>query len=224
MIDKRVETMEAALDGLDDGARVMVSGFAGAGFPVTLVRALEARDAGDLTILVNSVRIVEDHAPRLFTERRVARVISSAARGRQKGPTVFEQRWLAGEIDLELVPQGSFVERIRAGGAGIPAFFTPTGAGTALAEGREVRQFDGLECVLEHALRADFALLRADRANRWGNVSFRGSQQNFAPAMASAATTTVVEVATISDEPLDPHAVDISGIFVQRLIQAADAR
>ena len=224
MIDKRVETLAAALAGLGDGARVMVSGFAGAGFPTTLVRTLEAAAAADLTLIVNSLRIVETHAPRLFRDRRVTRAICSGARSRGAGTACFERNWAAGELELELVPQGSFVERIRAGGAGISAFFTPTGTDTRLAEGKEVREFDGKPCVLEHSIRADFALIRGHRADRWGNVAFKGSQMNFAPAMASAAETTVVEVDRIDTEPLDPHRVDIAGIYVQRVIQAPDGR
>ena len=218
MIDKRVASMEAALAGLGSGARVMVNGFGGAGLPVALIKALAAGGAGDLTVIVNSLRMIEIHAPELFEARRIRAAISSAARSRGAGTARFERQIFDGELALELVPQGSLVERIRAGGAGIPAFFTPTGAGTRLAEGKEIRDFDGRPCVLEYAIRADFALIRAERADRWGNISFTGTQLNFASAMATAAETTVVEVAELSDDPLDPHAVDIAGIFVQRVV------
>ena len=123
-----------------------------------------------------------------------------------------------------MVPQGTFAERIRAGGAGLPAFYTPTGAGTPLGEGKEVRDFGGQPCVLETALRADLAIMRAHTADRFGNISFRGTQANFGPAMASAATIAAVEVDHICDEPLDPHAIDIPGIYVQRVVAIADAR
>jgi 3-oxoacid CoA-transferase A subunit len=129
-----------------------------------------------------------------------------------------------GTLELELVPQGTFAERMRAGGAGIPAFYTPTGFGTKLTEGKESREFDGRQCVLETALTADFALMRADVADRWGNVSFRGTQSNFGPAMAMASRIAVVEVERISDEPLPSNAIDIPGIFTQRIIAVADER
>lgn len=224
MIDKRVDSTEAALAGLADGARIMVSGFGGAGLPVALVKAVEASGVGGLTLILNSLRFVETYAPRLFEERRVARAICSAARGRGAEPSRYETQYFGGELELELVPQGTFSERMRAGGAGIPAFFTPTGVDTSLAEGKEMREFEGRPCVLETAIRADFALLRADRADRWGNISFRGTQGNFAPAMAMAATTAVAEVSRIEDEPLPPNAIDIPGIYVQRVIQLADER
>lgn len=224
MIDKRVSTVEAALDGLSDGASLMLSGFGGAGFPVALVRAVERLGVCDLTLIMNTLRFVESYAPRLFQERRVRRAVCSAARGRGEQPTSFERQLLAGELEIELVPQGTFSERIRAGGAGIPAFYAPAGIGTPLAEGRETREFDGRSYLLETALRGDFALMRAHLADRWGNVAFRGSQMNFAPGMAAAARITVVEVDRIEAEPLPPHAIDIPGIYVQRVIALADER
>ncbi len=219
MIDKRVSGVAAALEDLESGARVMVNGFGGAGLPIALVKGLGAGGAGGLTIIANTLRMIESHAPELFAAHRVTGAIASAARSRGEGTAIFEQQIFDGALACELVPQGSFVERIRAGGAGIPAFYTPTGVGTELAEGREVREFDGRPCVLETAIRADFALLRADRADRWGNVACAGSQLNFAHAMASAATVTVVEVHEISAEPLPPHGIDIPGIFVQRIVE-----
>lgn len=224
MIDKRIENIETALEGITDGASVMISGFGGAGLPVVLIKALEAAPVGDLTLILNSLRFVETYAPSLFTDERVSKAISSAARGRGKDSSEYELQLEQGTLELELVPQGTFAERMRAGGAGIPAFYTPTGFGTKLTDGKEAREFDGRQCVLETALTADFALMRADVADRWGNVSFRGTQSNFGPAMAMASRVAVVEVDRISEEPLPPSAIDIPGIFTQRIIAVADER
>lgn len=224
MIDKRVETIEAAMDGISDGASVMISGFGGAGLPVVLIKALEALPVGNLTLILNSLRFIETYAPKLFADRRVVKAIASAARGRGRDSSEYELQMEQGLLELELVPQGTFAERMRAGGAGIPAFFTPTGAGTKLTEGKEMREFDGTPCVLETAISADFALMRATVADRWGNVAFRGTQSNFGPAMAMAARVAVVEVDEIQDEPLPADAIDIPGIFTQRIIAVPDAR
>jgi 3-oxoadipate CoA-transferase, alpha subunit len=217
-LGKSVASADEALADLGDGASVMISGFGGAGSPLALMRALERRRVRDLTVIINSVRHLYDAAPALFDERRVIRAICSAARGRGRAPVAFEEQWFAGSLEVELVPQGSFAERIRAGGAGIPAFFTPTGVGTDLAVGKEVREIGGRACVLEHALRADFAFLHADVADRFGNVVFRGSQANFGPAMAAAARVAVVEVGRLADTPLDPHRIDVPGIYVDRVV------
>jgi 3-oxoacid CoA-transferase A subunit len=224
MIDKRVDSIEAALAGLEDGASLMLSGFGGAGFPVALVRGVETKGVRRLTLIMNTLRLAQTYAPKLFDERRVVRGICSAARGREEELQSFERQYLAGEIEVEISPQGSFSERVRAGGAGIPAFYTPAGVGTTLAAGKDVREFDGRAYVLETALTADFALLRGHLADRWGNVVFRGTQGNFGPAMAAAARVTVVEVDRLSEEPLDPHRIDIPGIYVQRVIALPDGR
>lgn len=224
MIDKRVATTDAALAGLADGASLMLSGFGGAGFPVALVRAVERLGVRDLTLIMNTLRFVESYAPLLFTERRVRRAVCSAARGRGEEPSSFERQLFAGELEIELVPQGTFSERVRAGGAGIPAFYTQAGIGTPLAEGRETRDFDGRTYLLETALSADFALMRGHRADRWGNIAFRGSQMNFGYAMAAASEIAVVEVDRIEDEPLPPEAIDIPGIYVQRVVVLPDER
>ncbi len=224
MIDKRIDSIEQALDGLTDGASVMISGFGGAGLPVNLIQALDKTAARNLTLLLNSIRFIETYVPAMIGDRRVVKTICTAARGRGSEPALFERQIADGTLDLELVPQGTFAERLRAGGAGIRAFYTPTGIGTTLVEGKEVRDFDGTPCVLETALKADFALLRADVADHWGNIAFRGLQANFGPAMATAARVTVVEVTTIQDEPLDPAAVDIAGVYIDRIIELADSR
>jgi len=223
MIDKRVKTVEEALDGLGDGASIMVSGFGGAGVPFALIRALENMSAKDLTLILNGVRFVDGFAPRIFGNRRVRKVICSAARSRGKETSNYERQWLDGDLEIEMVPQGTFAERMRAGGAGIPAFFTPTGAGTDLAAGKEVREFGGRPCVLEPAITADFALIRAMRADRWGNVRFRGAQANFGPAMAMGARVTVVETGNATDEPIAPDDIHIPGIYVNRVIELEDA-
>ncbi len=224
MIDKRIATIDTAMDGITDGASVMISGFGGAGLPVVLIQALEAAPVGGLTLILNSLRFIETYAPRLITDRRVRKAIASAARGRGKEPSEYELQLEQGQLELELSPQGSLAERLRAGGAGIPAFFTPTGAGTKLTEGKESRDFDGRECVLETALTADFALMRAAVADRWGNIAFRGTQSNFGPAMAMASRIAVVEVDTVTNEPLPSDAIDIPGIFIQRVIAVPDGR
>ena len=219
MIDKRISSMELALAGLVDGARVMINGFGGAGTPLELIKGLEETGACELVLLLNSLRYVDSVAPRIFAERRVRGAVTTAVRAHGRATSNFEQQWLDGDLEVELVPQGTFVERIRAGGAGIAAFYTPTGIGTELAKGKEVREFDGKFYLLETALTADFALLRAARADRWGNISCRGTQANFGPAMATAATVTVVEVDEIVDGPLPPADIHIPGIFVQRVIE-----
>jgi 3-oxoadipate CoA-transferase, alpha subunit len=224
MIDKRIDTIEQALDGLFDGASIMIGGFGGSGLPIHLVRALGATSARDLTVILVSLRFIETHAPQLFLDRRVIKGICTAARSRGKKQSEYERQISAGLLELELTPQGTFAERLRAGGAGVPAFYTPTGAGTQMAEGKEMREFDGQTYLLETGLKADFALLRANVADRWGNVAYRGTQRNFGPAMAMAARTTVVEVDAISDEALSPEAVDIPGIFTQRIIALPDGR
>lgn len=224
MIDKRVPTVEAAIDGLTDGAVIMISGFGGAGVPLALVTALAQTSIRDLTLIINGIRHLDTCAPNLFGEHRVLKAICSAARGRGREPTLYERQWQAGELEVEMVPQGTFAERMRAGGAGIPAFYTPTAAGTPLGEGKETREFNGRPCVLETALTADFALMRGHCADRWGNIDFRGTQANFGPAMAAAARVTVVEVDQISDTPLPPDQIDVPGIYVQRVIALPDER
>ncbi len=224
MIDKRVATVEAALEGLTDGASIMISGFGGAGVPVALIQALAHTSVRDITMIINGIRHVDTCAPTIFGDHRVRKVVCSASRGQGREPTVYERQWQAGELEVEMVPQGTFAERLRAGGAGIPAFYTPTGAGTPLGDGKEVRDFNGRPCVLEAALTADFAFMRAHCADRWGNVDFRGTQANFGPAMAAAARTTVVEVETISETPIPSDQVDVSSIYVQRVIARPAAR
>ncbi len=222
MIDKRVDTLEAALDGIEDGSSILINGFGGTGVAFTLIGALERMSARNLTLIVNGIRHVDDIAPRIFGDKRVSRVICSAARSRGSNTANYERQWLDGTLEIEMVPQGSFAERIRAGGAGVPAFYTPTAVGTQLADGKEVREFKGRACVLETAITADFALIRAARVDRWGNARFRGAQGNFGLAMAMAATITVFETGNATTDPIAPDDIHIPGIYVDRVFEADD--
>ena len=220
MIDKRVDDLSTALRGLQSGASLMISGFGNAGIPANLVRALAPMGLSDLTLIINAIRRIDECDATLFDQKRIGHVVTTAFRGPGRTPANFEEQWQRGEVTLDIVPQGTFAERIRAGGAGITAFYTPTAAGTSLAEGREQRLFGGRMCVLEEALRADFALLRAQKADRYGNLFFRGTQSNFGSAMATAADITVVEVEEISEHTLPPNQVHLPGIYVDRVLQA----
>lgn len=215
-----VADIGGAMAGIGSGASIMISGFGKAGIPSNLVRALGAMDLSGLTLIMNAIRRIDECHPSLFTERRVDHVITTAFRGPDAVPARYEQQWQRGEMTLEILPQGTFAERIRAGGAGIPAFYSPTAVGTRLVEGREQRDFNGRTCVLEEALTADFTLLRAQKADRYGNLYFRGTQANFGTAMATAAQTTIVEVDEISETALPPEDVHLPGIYVQRVLQA----
>jgi 3-oxoacid CoA-transferase A subunit len=217
-IDKRVNSTAEALEGVADGATVFITGFGGAGFPNKLIRALRERGAKNLTLVVNSATHRYSLTHELIANDQVRKVICTAARGHDKEPSPFETRWMAHRIELEMVPQGSFTERIRAGGAGIPAFYTPVGFGTELANGKEVRRFGDRDYVLEHAISGDLALVRADTADRTGNLIFRYAQMNFGPVMATAAKLAVAEVRAISDEPLPHERVQLSGVYVDRVV------
>lgn len=219
MIDKRVATIAEAIADIGDGARIMLSGFGRIGVANALIRAVAESGAKDLTIIANGSGHHGSTQAELMDTGRVARLICSSARGRGKEPTPFEKLYHSGKIELELVPQGTLAHRIRAGGSGVPAFYTPAGAGTDLAKGKETRVFDGRDCVLQTALTADFALLRADRGDRWGNLTYRGTQANFGPAMAAAAKVTIAEVRqVVADGEIDPHHVRTPGIYVDRII------
>jgi 3-oxoacid CoA-transferase A subunit len=197
---------------------VLISGFGGAGFPNVLIRALRDRGSKDLTLVVNSATHRYSHTHELIEAGLVRKVICTAARGHSKEPSSFERLWMEGKIELECVPQGTFAERIRAGGAGIPAFYTPVGFGTELTRGKEVRSFDGREYVLEQAIKGDLALVRADAADRYGNLAFRYAQMNFGPVMATAARLAVAEVRAVLDEPMPHSRVQLPGIYVDRVV------
>jgi 3-oxoadipate CoA-transferase, alpha subunit len=217
-IDKRVTTAANALADVKDGAVVMVSGFAGAGFPNVLLEAL--RDVGPtgLTLVANSATHPLSLTHTLIEAGMVAKVIASAARGRGRDLSVFEEQWRDGKIELECVPQGNFSERIRAGGAGIPAFYTPVGYGTDLGADKEIREFKGRPCVLEQAIVGDLALIRGDVGDRFGNIRFRYAQMNFGIAMATACTTTVAEVREAADGAIPPDDVQLPSVYVNHVV------
>jgi 3-oxoadipate CoA-transferase alpha subunit len=218
MISKITATTEEAVADIADGSTVMIGGFGAAGQPVELIEALLDGGARDLVVVNNNAGNGDTGLAALLKARRVRKIICSFPR--QTDSHVFDALYRAGDIELELVPQGTLAERIRAAGAGIAAFFTPTGAGTILAEGKETREFDGRAFVLEPALHADFALVRALRGDRLGNLVYRKTARNFGPIMASAASTTIAQVSEIVDAgQLDPESVVTPGIFVDRLVR-----
>jgi len=217
-IDKRVNSAAEALADVADGATVLISGFGGAGFPNVLIRGLREAGPRDLTLVVNSATHRYSLTHELIEAGLVRKVICSAARGRGKELSAFERLWVAGKIELVCLPQGTFAESIRAGGAGIAAYYTPTGLGTELAAGKEVRRFDDRDYVLEPALKGDLALLRADTADRYGNLTFRYAQSNFGPVMAAAAKLAVAEVRAVLGEPIAHDRVQLPGIYVDRVL------
>ena len=218
MIDKTVATAPEAVADIRDGATVMIGGFGTAGMPSELIDALIAQGARDLTIVNNNAGNGEVGLAALLKAKRVRKIICSFPR--QTDSYVFDALYHAGEIELELAPQGNLAERIRAAGAGIGAFFTPTGYGTLLAEGKETREINGRNYVLEYPIGADFALIKALRADRWGNLVYRKTARNFGPIMAAAAKCTIAqvhEVVNLGD--LDPEVVVTPGIYVKRIVE-----
>ena len=220
MISKVVDSLRAAVAGVEDGATIMIGGFGNAGMPADLVDALLAQGATDLTIVSNNAGNGETGLAALLKAKRVKKIICSFPR--QTDSYVFDALYRAGEIEFELVPQGNLAERIRAAGAGIGAFFTPTGYGTLLANGKESRVIDGRHYVLEYPIRADLALIKAHKADRWGNLVYRKTARNFGPIMATAAACTVAQVDEIvALGELDAESIVTPGIFVQRVVAAA---
>ncbi len=217
MIDKTVPDVETAVAGIPDGATVMIGGFGRAGQPVELIDALIAHGAKDLTIVNNNAGNGDVGLAALLATKRVRKIVCSFPR--QSDSWVFDGLYRAGEIELELVPQGNLAERIRAAGAGIGAFFSPTGVGTELAVGKETREIRGRQYVLEHPIFADVALISARAADRWGNLVYRETARNFGPIMATAAATTVVQVDEIVPlGSIDPETVVTPGLFVDRVV------
>ncbi|WP_127129156.1 3-oxoacid CoA-transferase subunit A [Georgenia sp. SYP-B2076] len=215
MLQVTESTAEAVQD-IPDGATVMIGGFGTAGQPVELIDALIAQGATDLTVINNNAGNGDVGLAELIRLGRVRRIVCSFPR--QKDSWHFDAKYLAGEIELEVVPQGNLAERIRAAGAGIGAFFTPTGFGTLLAEGKETRRIDGRDYVLEHPIHADFALIKALRADRVGNLVYRKTARNFGPIMATAARTTVVQVSEVVETgAIDPEVVITPGVYVNRV-------
>ncbi|MFA5607095.1 MAG: 3-oxoacid CoA-transferase subunit A [Leucobacter sp.] len=217
MIDKTVATVAEAVAGIPDGATVMIGGFGRAGQPVELIDALIEQGASDLTIVNNNAGNGDVGLAALLAKGRVKKIVCSFPR--QVDSWVFDGLYRDGKIELELVPQGNLAERIRAAGAGIGAFYSPTAVGTELAEGKESREINGKTYLLEYPIHADFALISGLKADRWGNIVFRETARNFGPIMATAAATTVVQVDEIvSLGDIDPETVATPGIFVDRVV------
>ena len=220
MIDKFFASAEAALADIPNGATILIGGFGGAGQAVALIDALIAQGARDLTIVNNNAGNGDTGLAALIAAKRVRKILCSFPR--QADSHHFDRAYRAGEVELELVPQGTLAERIRAAGAGIGAFYTPTAFGTDLAKGKETRRIDGRDYVLEYPIHADYALIKAERADRWGNLVYRKTARNFAPIMAAAAKCTVVQVReTVELGALDPETVVTPGIFVQRVVKVS---
>ena len=221
MISKVRPDVAAAVSGIEDGATVLIGGFGRAGQPVELVEALLEQGACDLTVVSNNAGNGDHGIAALIGAGRVAKIVCSFPR--QSDSYVFDARYRAGEIELELVPQGNLAERIRAAGAGIGAFYTPTGVGTLVAEGKEVRTIDGRDHLLEYPLAGDYALISALHADRWGNLVYRKTSRNFGPLMAAAAATTIVQVDSVVElGALDPEAVVTPGLFVDRVVAVGE--
>src|SRR5436309_4415850 len=222
MVNKLFASPEAALADIPDGSTIMIGGFGNAGMPAELIDALVAQGARELTIVNNNAGNADAGLAALIAAKRVRKILCSFPR--QADSWHFDKAYRAGEIELELVPQGTLAERIRAAGAGIGAFFTPTAFGTLLAKGKETRRIGERDYVLEYPIPADYALVKADRADRWGNLSYRKTARNFGPIMAAAARCTVVQVREIVElGALDPEAVVTPGIFVKRLVKTASS-
>ncbi|MET0680787.1 MAG: 3-oxoacid CoA-transferase subunit A [Burkholderiales bacterium] len=217
MIDKITNSIEQAVADIGDGATIMIGGFGTAGMPSELIDALIAQDARDLTVVNNNAGNGDIGLAALLKTKRVKKIICSFPR--QADSYVFDALYRAGEIELELVPQGNLACRIEAAGAGLGAIFTPTGYGTLLAEGKETRTIDGRNYVLEYPIRADFALIKAHKGDRWGNLVYRKTARNFGPIMARAAKCTIAQVNEVVPlGALDPEAIVTPGIFVQRVV------
>jgi len=221
MINKVVDSMDAALAGVQDGDTVMIGGFGGAGQPSALIEALVEQGARDLVIVNNNAGNGENGLAALLKAKRVRKLLCSYPR--QVDSHVFDGLYRRGEIELELIPQGNLAERIRAAGAGIGAFFSPTGFGTQLAEGKETRRIGDRDYVLEMPIHADFALIMGEEADRWGNLTYRKTARNFGPIMAMAARVTVAQVhRVVALGEIDPERVVTPAVFVQRVIQVEE--
>ena len=221
MIDKRVTSAAEAVADIQDGSSIMIGGFGEAGSPIELIHALIDQGASDLTIISNNTGSGEVGLAALLKHRRVTKVICSFPK--TMNSTVFPELYREGFTELELVPQGTLAERIRAGGAGVDAFYTPTAVGTPLAEGKESRVFNGRECLLEYGLTADYTLIKGRTADLHGNVLYNKTARNFAPIMATAGNVTIVQVAELLPAgDIDPELVVTPGIFVDRLVEVTE--
>jgi 3-oxoacid CoA-transferase A subunit len=216
MIHKTVKNAEEAVADIPNGATLMMGGFGLSGIPENCISALLRKDVRDLTIVSNNAGVDEFGIGLFLKKRMVKKMISSYVGENDE----FERQLLSGELEVELVPQGTLAERIRAGGAGIPAFFTPAGVGTEVAEGKEIREFNGKLYLMETALTADFALVKAWKGDTAGNLIFKGTARNFNPMMATAGKITIAEVEELVPiGELDPNAIHTPGIYVQRIFQ-----
>jgi 3-oxoacid CoA-transferase subunit A len=215
-MDKRISTADAAIASLTDGATILMGGFGLCGIPENLIAAVRSKGTKNLTIVSNNAGVDDFGIGLLLQNRQVKKMVSTYV-GENK---LFEQLVLSGELQVELNPQGTLAERLRAGGAGIPAFYTPTGVGTMVAEGKETRDFDGRQYVLERAIRGDFAFVKAWKGDRWGNLIYRKTARNFNPMMAAAADYVVAEVEELVDPgQLPPDHIHTPGIFVDVILQ-----
>ncbi len=222
MINKIVPSLEAAVADIRDGSTILIGGFGGAGMPSALMSALIAQGAKELTVVNNNAGNGDTGLAALIAAKQVRKIICSFPRQADSGH--FDKAYRSGELELELVPQGTLAERIRAAGAGIGAFFTPTAFGTQLAEGKETRRIGDRDYVLELPIHADYALIKADRGDRWGNLTYRMTARNFGPIMASAAKCTIAQVReTVELGELDPESVVTPGIFVKRVVKTGAA-
>src|SRR5262245_33482800 len=217
-MNKVVPDAQTALRDVPDGAVILSGGFGLSGNPENCIRELARRQVMNLTIVSNNCGTTEKGLGVLLAQGQVKKMISSYV-GENK---IFEQQFLSGQLEVELCPQGTLAERIRAGGAGVEAFFTPTGYGTKVADGKETREINGKRCVLEHAIRGDFAIVKAWKGDAWGNLVFRMTSRNFNPLIAQAGKVTVVEVEQLVDVgELDPDQVHLPSIYVQRIFQGS---
>jgi 3-oxoadipate CoA-transferase, alpha subunit len=222
MVDKICPSLEAAVAEIRDGSTVLVGGFGNAGMPFALIDALIAQGARDLTVVSNNAGNADKGLAALLKAGRVRKIICSFPR--QSDSWVFDGLYRNGKIELEVVPQGNLAERMRAAGAGVGAFFCPTGYGTLLTEGKETRVIDGKNYVLEYPIRGDVALIKAMKGDRWGNLVYRKTARNFGPVMAMASKLAIVEVDEVVElGSLDPEAIVTPGIFVQRVVQLPPA-
>jgi 3-oxoacid CoA-transferase subunit A len=215
-MDKRISSADAAIEKLTDGVTILMGGFGLCGIPENLIAAVRRKGTKNLTIVSNNAGIDDFGIGILLQSRQVKKMISTYV-GENK---LFEQQVLSGELEVELNPQGTLAERLRAGGAGVPAFFTPTGVGTMVAEGKETREFDGRQYVMERGLRGQFAFVKAWKGDRWGNLIYRKAARNFNPLMATAADYVIAEVEELVElGQLDPDSIHTPGIFVNAIFQ-----
>ena len=222
MIQKIIPSVAEALQDIADGSTILISGFGGAGLPIFLLDALLEQGAKNLILISNNAGASGVGIAKLVGAGRVKKMVCSFPRQPESG--AFDDLYRAGKIELELVPQGTLAERIRAGGAGIGGFYTPTGFGTELAKGKDTREIDGVNYIFEKAIKSDYALIKADKGDRWGNLTYHGTARNFGPIMATAARCTIAQVREVVElGGLDPENIVTPGIFVKRIVQMGAA-